>query len=105
MRSGRKLSSKNLRAPSSSRRNGAHADSPERVRDRRRLRRLLVSAIEGAAAFEKRGECGGVIVGRPTVDIAPIDRLILRLRPFDRLTLRAIAGGRYDAKAGDANRA
>src|SRR3984885_14465373 len=85
------------------RRNGAHADGPECVRDRRRLRRLLVSPIESAAAFEKGSKSGGVIVGRPAIDIAPIDRLILRVRPFDRLALRAIAGGRSGAKGGDAN--
>src|SRR4029079_7985684 len=51
-------------------------------------------AVQRAAACEKSGESGGVIVGRPAIKLRPLDRLILRVRKFDRLTLAAAGGDR-----------
>ncbi len=68
------------------RRDGPRAHRLERVGDRRRLGRLP-AGIQRAAAFEKGGKRGGVIVIRPAVEVRPVDRLVLRVGKFDRLEL------------------
>ena len=92
MRSGRKLSSKNLRAPSSSSGTAANGRARRRlcsasvIAARRPGRRSPFSA---PAALEKSRKSGGVIVVRPAVELRPVDRLILSVGKFDRLALGA----------------
>ena len=96
MRSGRKLSSKNLRAPSSSSGTAATARSQTALSASLisvQSRRWLPIAVQRAATIEKDGKRRGVIVARPAVEIRPLDRLILRIGEFDRPLARRYAAG------------
>ena len=63
---------------------GALADRFERLVDRRRFAARLPGAVERAAAGEKSGKRGGVIVSRPAFERRPIERLVLRIGEFYR---------------------
>jgi len=51
-------------------------------------------AVQRPAAREKSRESGGVVIIRPTVELRPVDRLVLSVGKFDRLALGA-AGRRH----------
>ena len=90
MRIGRKLSSKNFRAPSSSSGMAAPralANLLQRRRDRRQIAAAAALDFEGAAARQEGREGRGVIVAVPAVEIGPVDRFVLRIGKFDRLAL------------------
>src|SRR5262249_29839003 len=79
-------------------RNRADADGTQRVRDRGGFGRRLTPTVQRAAAFQERRKGGGVVVGRPAVEASPLDRLVLRIREFDRFARRASAGSRESGK-------
>src|SRR6202034_659527 len=64
---------------------GPRTDVLERIVDSRRNRLALpVIRCQRFTAGEKCREGGGMIVAGPAIEISPFDRLILRVRKFDR---------------------